>query len=143
MKGFTSVDGMSLKRRMLGGQPRRVQSVAFGGNCTRSPFSTSSFGGNNLRFSPLSLAAPQQRDPGINLHDLAVVDPRLARLCAAWASLPEHVILAILALVNSAGVVAADRLQPPSRVSQGHDARGGRSGIDWSQGFGEGPDEGL
>ena len=66
---------------------------------------------NNLQFSTLSQAAPQQRDPGTDLRDLASVDARLARLCAAWASLPEHVILA---LVESAGVVEAERLQPPS-----------------------------
>ena len=69
----------------------------------------------DLRFSTLSLAAPQQRDPGIDLHDLAAVDARLARLCAAWASLPEHVILAIIALLDSTG----DRRQPPSRDPRG------------------------
>ena len=63
----------------------------------------------------LSPAAPQQRDSGTDRHELAAVDPRLARLCAAWASLPEHVVLAILALVDAAGVVEAVRLQPPSQ----------------------------
>jgi hypothetical protein len=86
-----------------------------GGNCTRSPISVSRFEDKNLRISALSPAAPQQRDTGTDLHDLASVDARLERLCAAWASLPEHVILAILALVDSAGVVEADRLQPLSR----------------------------
>jgi hypothetical protein len=48
-----------------------------------------------------------------------MVDARLARLCAAWASLPDHVILAILTLVNSAGVGEADRLLPPSQDTNG------------------------
>jgi hypothetical protein len=46
----------------------------------------------------------QQRDSGTELHHLAAVDARLARLCAAWSSLPEHVSLAFLALVDSGGV---------------------------------------
>lgn len=87
-----------------------------GGNCTRSPDSASPCDRNNLRITTLSMAAPQQRDPGSVLHDLAAIDARLARLCAAWASLPEHVILAILPLVNSAGVVEADRLQSLSQA---------------------------
>jgi hypothetical protein len=62
----------------------------------------------------LSLVAPQQLDPGIDLDDLAAIGPRLAHLCAVWASLPEHVILAIFALVDSSGVVQAERLQPAS-----------------------------
>jgi hypothetical protein len=37
-----------------------------------------------------------------------------SRLWAAWTSLPEHVVLAILALVASAGVVEAVRLHPRS-----------------------------
>ena len=61
------------------------------------------------------MAAPQQRGPGTDSHELAAVDARLARLCAAWASLPEHVILAILALVDSVGLMDASSLQPPSR----------------------------
>ena len=85
-----------------------------GGNCTRIPVSASTFGDNDLRISTLPLAAPQQRDPGTDLHDLASVDARLERVCAAWSSLPEHVVLAILALVDSAGVVEANRLQPSS-----------------------------
>src|SRR3954451_9269304 len=106
----------SLDACELGGRwPLRLKR----GNCTRSSVSASPFEKNDLRISALSLAAPQQRDPGINLYDLAAVDARLARLCAAWASLPEYVILAILALVDSAGVVEADRLQPPSRDSRG------------------------
>src|SRR4051794_15781044 len=101
----------SLDACELGGRwPLRLKR----GNCTRSSVSASPFENNDLRISALSLAAPQRRDPGINLYDLAAVDARLARLCAAWASLPEYVILAILALVDSAGVVQADRLQPPS-----------------------------
>jgi hypothetical protein len=59
----------------------------------------------------LWLVAIQQRDPGTDWHNLATVDTRLARLCAAWASLPEH---AILALVDSACVVEAHRLQLPA-----------------------------
>src|SRR4051794_8378472 len=89
-----------------------------GRNCTRSPVSTNPFGDNNLRISALSLAAPQQRDPGTDLQYLAAVDARLACVCAAWSSLPEHVILAVLALVDSAGAVEAVRLQPPSRDSR-------------------------
>ena len=84
-------------------------------NCTRRPASTSPFGDNDLRISALSLAAPQQRDPGTDLQYLAAVDARLARVCAAWSSLPEHVILAV---VDSAGAVEADRLQHPSRDSR-------------------------
>lgn len=91
-----------------------------GGNCTRSLISASLFQDSNLRVSPLSLAAPQHREPGTDRHDLAAIDARLARLCAAWTSLPEHVILAILALVDSADVVEADRLQPSPRDSRGH-----------------------
>ena len=83
-----------------------------GGNCTRSPVSASHFEDNDLRILALSLAAPQQREPGTDLHELAAVDARLARLCAAWASLPEHVILSILALVDSASVVEASYLRP-------------------------------
>src|SRR5690348_15379859 len=82
-------------------------------------FSASPSEENNLRISTLPLAAPQQRDPGTDRHELASVDPRLARLCAAWASLPEHVVLAILALVDAAGVVEVVRLQPSSREPQG------------------------
>src|ERR1700761_8507466 len=67
-----------------------------GGNCTLNPISASSFSDNSLRISPLSLAAPQQRDSGTDLHNLIAADPQLARLCAAWASLPEHVILALV-----------------------------------------------
>jgi hypothetical protein len=88
--------------------------AASGGNCTRSPGSASHFPDNYLRVLEICLAAPQQRDPGTELHDLAAIDARLERVCAAWSSLPEHVILAILALVESAGVVEAERLQPSS-----------------------------
>jgi hypothetical protein len=45
---------------------------------------------------------------------MTLTDSRLARLVEAWPSLPEHVVLAIIALVDSAGRVEASRLQPPS-----------------------------
>jgi hypothetical protein len=105
---------VNVKSSLLAGRPGHYYFVASGRNCTRSPDSTSSFPYNGLRNSGLSLTAPQQRDSGTDLHDLSAVDPRLARLCAAWTSLPEHVVLAILALIDSAGVVEADRLKPPS-----------------------------
>src|SRR5438067_10818469 len=95
-----------------------ISLTAGGGNCTRSPLATSLYGEKGLRFSELSLAAPQQRDPGTDLHESAAIDARLERLCAAWSSLPEHVILAIVALVDCASIVEADRLQPPSRDSR-------------------------
>src|SRR3954453_12670664 len=79
---------------------------------------------NDLRIPVHSLAAPQQRDPGTDSHDFAAVDARLVRLCAAWASLPEHVILAILSLVDSAGVVEAERLQPRTETRTGSTAVG-------------------
>jgi hypothetical protein len=44
---------------------------------------------------------------------LAVIDARLAHHFAALAWLPEDIILAILALIQTAGVVEAGRLQPP------------------------------
>src|SRR5215475_8524091 len=100
---------------MLAGLPGHDHCVVRGRNCTRNPVSASPLEESNLRISTLSPAAPQQRDPGTDRHDLAAVDPRLAGLCAAWASLPEHVVLAILALVDAAGVVEAVRLQPPSQ----------------------------
>ena len=65
------------------------------------------------------MAAPQQRDPGTDRLYVASVDPRLARLCKARPSLPEHVILAVLALADSCRAVKADCLQPPSRDSAG------------------------
>jgi hypothetical protein len=46
---------------------------------------------------------------------MTLTDPRLARLVEAWPSIPEHVVLAILALIDSAGVVEADHLQLLSR----------------------------
>jgi hypothetical protein len=57
---------------------------------------------NDLWISTLSLAAPQQRDPCTDLQNLTAFDSRLARLCAPCSSLPEHVVLAILALIDSA-----------------------------------------
>ena len=57
------------------------------------------------------MAVPQQRNFGADRHDLAAVPRRLACLCAAWTSLPEHVFLAIVALVDATGEVEADRLQ--------------------------------
>jgi hypothetical protein len=60
-----------------------------------------------LRKTALLLAAPQQRDPGNGWQFVEPIDTRLERICLAWDSLPEHVILAILALVDSAGVVEA------------------------------------
>jgi hypothetical protein len=92
------------------------------GNCTPSPVSASPLDNRHLRILSLSLAAPQERDPDANLHELAAVDARLARLCAAWTSLPEHIILAILALVDSTGV-EAERLETPCRDSPGFDRR--------------------
>jgi hypothetical protein len=65
------------------------------------------------------MAAPQKRDPGTNRQHLSSVDPRLERLCEAWPSLPEHVILAIVTLIDSAGSVEAIRLQAPSRDPSG------------------------
>ena len=53
---------------------------------------------------------------------------RLARLCDAWASLPEQVIIAILALVDSSSVVVAGHLQLRFRESWRPDAPLGRSG---------------
>ena len=88
--------------------------AATGGNCTRSPDPTSPFNDNGLRISDVSVAASQQRDPGTDLQYLAAVDARLVRVCAAWGSLPEHVILTVLALIDSTGAVEAERLQPPS-----------------------------
>ena len=49
-------------------------------NCTRRPASTNPFGDNDLRISALSLAAPQQRDPGTDLQYLAAVHARLDTL---------------------------------------------------------------
>ena len=54
------------------------------------------------------MAAPQQRDPGTDRLYVASVDPRLTRLCKARPSLPEHVILAVLALADSCRAVKAD-----------------------------------
>ena len=91
------------------------------GNCTRGSRSARSLPDSSLGISGPSLAAPQQRDPGTDRHNLAAVDPRLARLCAAWASLPEHVILAILALVDS-GRRSRGR-SPPTPVPRSPRAR--------------------
>src|SRR5690242_18558559 len=76
-----------------------------GGNCTRGPQFANTLGDNDLGIPGFSRATPQQHDPGTNLHNLTAVDPRLARLCVAWTSLPEHFVLAILALAESARVV--------------------------------------
>ena len=95
-----------------------------GGNCARSPVSVSVCEDNTLRISTLSLAAPQQRDPGTVLHDLAAVDGRLARLRAAWTSLPEHIILAILALVDSTGVWRQNASKPRAETLPASTAAG-------------------
>src|SRR5262249_37909466 len=83
-------------------------------NRTLGPISASQFGSNNLRIPSLSLTVPHQRDQGTDLHTLAAIDARLARLCEAWASLPERIILA---LIESAGGLEAVPLRPPSRGS--------------------------
>ena len=77
------------------------------------------FGTTGYGFSKPYMAAPQQRDPGTDRLYVASVDPRLTRLCKARPSLPEHVILAVLALADSCRAVKADCLQPPSRDSAG------------------------
>ena len=59
------------------------------------------------------LAAPQPSDPDTDRQHLSPIDPRLARLCEAWPSLPEHVILVILALADPSRVVEATGIKPP------------------------------
>jgi hypothetical protein len=97
---------------MLAGQSAHDYLVARSRNCTLDPRSVSQFSNNNLEILEICLAAPQQRDPCTELHDLAAIDAWLERVCAAWSSFHEHVILAILSLVESAGVVEAG--SPPS-----------------------------
>jgi hypothetical protein len=65
---------LSIGTRSHPAKPDRSRDGVSGGNCTRSPVSTSPFSDNNLQFSTLSQAAPQQRDPGTDLHDMASVD---------------------------------------------------------------------
>src|SRR5262249_14932563 len=67
-----------------------------------------------LTNSEVLLGNAPRRAPGPERHGWASVDARLARLRAAWPLLSKHDIPAILALVGSAGVVGATRLQPSS-----------------------------
>lgn len=85
--------------------PRTVPSFEFnvGGTCTLSRPSINPLWTKGLRASGAPPAAPQQRASGTNRHSASLTDPRLIRLCEVWASLPERVILAILALADWAG----------------------------------------
>ena len=57
---------------------------------------------------------PQQSDAVTDRHGLASVDARPVRHDEAGISLSGQVVLALLALVGSAGVVEATCLQPSS-----------------------------
>ena len=73
-------------------------------------------------------------DPRLDPHDLAPVDPHLARLCEEWPSLPEHVILASLGRVDSGLRIGGGSPSTPApriscsgarRLSPNMPARGG------------------
>jgi hypothetical protein len=100
-----------------------------GGNRTRGSRSTSSLLASGLRKSVAALAAPQQRDPVTDRQELTPVDPRLSRVCRAWASLPEHVIPAIQALANSAQVLEGWSLDPPSDHTCSEEVEGSVAGM--------------
>jgi hypothetical protein len=79
--------------------PRRGRTE--GGDCTRSPVFLGAFDLEKLPISFRTPAAPEQRHPHPDRLDLAPVVRRLALLCEASPSLPERVILAMLALADS------------------------------------------
>ena len=68
----------------------------------------------DLCLGGVGTAADWECAGGADCQRMSRTDSRLARLCETWPSLPEHVILAILALVDSSPVAEARRLQPPS-----------------------------
>jgi hypothetical protein len=70
------LSGHSLVDRLLDGSPQWTRKLH-----PNSGFRKFLRGGRNLQISAFSLAAPQQRDLGIDLHDLAAVDARLERPC--------------------------------------------------------------
>ena len=73
------------------------------------------------------MAASQQRSHAADLRKLAAVDPRLACVCETWESMPEHIILANIALVESVRGEESSSQHPRSDIHADLDRR-------WSRG---------
>ena len=108
-------------RRMsfAGDQFKRTTAIDIDGIAPADPDSVTTLCDNRLRLFASYTTAYQERGLGTDVQQISSVDACLARLCEAWPSLQEQVVLAILALVDSSPrVVEANGIRTLSRDSR-------------------------